>query len=238
LKLSPIIIDRAPPPCRQDISAFAGPHNLEANTVSDTAVEDQSQRVENYRLSGRYSKQLQLFEHPSDLIYKRANLLGELPRDLLQFLDDRIYPIVYFMLEKASFAVEGLLPFPSNTSSSSTVLLRRPFCNSSVLRCETDSFGSVRVSITEECNSLSMRPRTTSETENPVSAGKQEGVKPTLRMRDVYLVGFSQLRESAETRLNHGNSFRSGRCCTMVNVGCDDIEKCHLVHLVFVSLVG
>jgi len=61
--------------------------------------------------------------------------------------------------------VDHFSPFPSNTSSSSTVLLRRPLFNSIVLRCGADNFGSVSVSITNECSSLSMRPRTTSATE-------------------------------------------------------------------------
>ena len=56
-------------------------------------------------------------------------------------------------------------------------------------------------------------------------------------MRDVDLVSFSQLRESAETRLNHSNNFRYGRCRSMFNVGCDDVEECHLFNLVLVSLV-
>ena len=56
-------------------------------------------------------------------------------------------------------------------------------------------------------------------------------------MRDMYLMSFSQLRESVETRFNYGNSLRRGRCRSMLNVGCDDIEKCHLFYSALVSLV-
>ena len=54
-------------------------------------------------------------------------------------------------------------------------------------------------------------------------------------MRDVYLVKFSQLRESAETRLNHSDSFCCGCRRPVFNVRRDDIEKCHLRHSEFVN---
>lgn len=49
-------------------------------------------------------------------------------------------------------------------------------------------------------------------------------------MGDMYFVGFSQLRKSAEARFNHGNSFRRGGRSPMSDVGCDNVEKRHLTH--------
>jgi hypothetical protein len=77
LNLSLIVNFHVPPACRQDVSAFAGSHNLKANTIGDATVENESQRVENYRLSRRYPEQLQLLEHLCDLVYKWADLLGK-----------------------------------------------------------------------------------------------------------------------------------------------------------------
>jgi len=45
---------RAPPTCGQDIGTSPGPNDLEANTISDAAVENKSQRMKNDRLSGGY----------------------------------------------------------------------------------------------------------------------------------------------------------------------------------------
>lgn len=165
LKLPLIVGARVPSPCRQDVGTSTWPHDLKANTVSDAGVEGESQRVENNRLSGGYPKQFQFFEHQRDLVYKWADLLCELPRNLLELWDDCVDPVIWLLLEKTSYNAECSSPFPSKTSSSSTVLLRRPFFNSIVLRSGPDSFGSVRVSSTNGCNSLSMRPRTTSATE-------------------------------------------------------------------------
>lgn len=67
-----------PPPCRQDVSTFTGPDNLKTDTVGDAVVENESQRVEDYRLPRGYPKQLKLLKHLRDLVYKRADLLGEL----------------------------------------------------------------------------------------------------------------------------------------------------------------
>ena len=47
-------------------------------------------------------------------------------------------------------------------------------------------------------------------------------------MGDMYFVGFSQLRESAETRFDYGNSFRNGSRRPVFDVGCYNVEKRHL----------
>ena len=60
----------------------------------------------------------------------------------------------------------------------------------------------------------------------------------TLRMGNVYFVSFSQLREGAETRINHCNCFRRGGRSPVLGVGCDDVEKRHLFHFVIVGYEG
>jgi len=57
-------------------------------------------------------------------------------------------------------------------------------------------------------------------------------------MGDMYFVSFSQLRESAETRFDHSNSFRRGSRRTVSNVGCYNVEKRHLVHAIFGNYGG
>lgn len=47
---------RAPSTRGQDIGTPPGPYDLEANTISDAAVENKSQRMEDDRLSGGYPK--------------------------------------------------------------------------------------------------------------------------------------------------------------------------------------
>lgn len=103
---------RAPPTSGQDIGASPGPHNLEANTVSDPAVENKSQRVKNDRLFGGYPKQFQFFEHLRDFVYKWTDLLGKLSRNLLKFRDDCVYPIICLMLEKDSSPCREFRTFP------------------------------------------------------------------------------------------------------------------------------
>lgn len=83
-----------PPPCRQNICTFTGPYNLKANTIGYAAVENEGQWVENYRLSGGDPEQFQLFKHLCDLIYKWANLGGELARNLLELRNDCIHPVI------------------------------------------------------------------------------------------------------------------------------------------------
>lgn len=57
-------------------------------------------------------------------------------------------------------------------------------------------------------------------------------------MGDMYFVSFSQLRESAEARFDHSNSFRRGSRRTVSNVGCYNVEKRHLVHAIFGNYGG
>jgi len=71
-----------------------------------------------------------------------------------------------------------------------------------------------------------------------ISTCRKPKIRPTLRMRDMYFVSFSQLRESAETRFDHGNSFRRGSRRTVSNVGCYNVEKRHLVHGVIGNYAG
>lgn len=84
-----------------------------------------------------------------------------------------------------------------------------------------------------------MRPRTTSATEQigQYQQFTEAGSSPTFGMRDVYLVGFSQLWESAKTRFNYSNGFRCGDRRPVFGVWGNHIEKCHLFHLIIVNRV-